>query len=50
MRNNYFKAMSLVVLMLSDLTTFAQTQLQKEHITGRYDKQVINQLQDQFSA
>ncbi len=50
MKNNYFKAMSLVVLMLSVLTTFAQTQLQKEHITGRYDKQVINQLQDQFSA
>lgn len=50
MKNNYFKGLSLVVFMLSVLSTFAQTQLQKEQFTGRYDKQVINQLQNQFSA
>ncbi|MGV6830203.1 MAG: immunoglobulin-like domain-containing protein [bacterium] len=50
MKNNYFKGLSLVVLMMCVLTSFAQTKTQKEQLTSRYDKQVINQLQSQFSA
>ena len=50
MKNNYFRLITLVVLTFSVLTSFAQTTLQKEHITSRYDKQQIQKLESDFTA
>ena len=50
MKNNYFKVFTLIALTCSVLTSFAQTRLQKEQITSRYDKQKIQQLESKFTA
>ena len=49
MKNYYFKVITLIVFMLSVLTTFAQTEAQKQQITSRYDKSQLQELQSQFS-
>ena len=50
MKNNYFKSITLIVLTFSVLTSFAQTKLQKEQITSRYNKQEIQKLETEFTA
>ena len=50
MKNNYFKLITLIVLTFSVLTSFAQTKLQKEQITSRYDQQKIQKLESDFTA
>lgn len=50
MKNYSIKGLSLIVMMLCVLSAFSQTQLQKEQITSRYDKQKIQQLETEFSA
>ncbi len=49
MKFNYFKVFTLIVFMLSFLTTFAQTEAQKQQITSRYDKSQLQELQSQFN-
>ena len=49
MKKNYFNGFCVILLMLSVLTTYAQTNLQKEQITSRYNKQVIQDLSKNFN-
>lgn len=48
MHNNYFKRSLLVLIMFFGFYALGQTDKQREQITSRYDKQVINQLENQF--
>ncbi len=48
MKKNYLKSLFLMVSFLVVLPAMAQTQLQKEQITSRYDKQKFQQLKSEF--
>ncbi|WP_405574797.1 immunoglobulin-like domain-containing protein [Winogradskyella sp. Asnod2-B02-A] len=48
MRKNYFNGVCVIVFMLSIFTAYSQTDLQKEQITSRYDKQAIQELSENF--
>ena len=50
MKKHYFKVITLMVFVLSVLTTFGQTESQRDQISSRYDKQLIQQLFDQYST
>ncbi|MEM5563461.1 immunoglobulin-like domain-containing protein [Psychroserpens sp. AS72] len=44
MKKIYFNGICVILLMLSVLTSYSQTNLQKEQITSRYDNQAIQEL------
>jgi hypothetical protein len=49
MKKNYFNGICVILFMLSVLTTHSQTKPQKEQITSRYQKQVIQNLSKTFN-
>ncbi|GGW56762.1 putative secreted protein (Por secretion system target) [Winogradskyella epiphytica] len=50
MKKNYLSVFSVILLMLSTASVFAQTTQEKEQITSRYDQQVIQELSKKFNA
>ena len=49
MKKNYLKNLFFMMSFFVVLPIMAQTQLQKDQITSRYDKQKFNQLKSEFS-
>ncbi|WP_040757327.1 immunoglobulin-like domain-containing protein [Winogradskyella psychrotolerans] len=49
MKKKYFNGVCVIILMLSVLSAYAQTDSQKEQITSRYDKLAIKELSENFN-